>query len=275
MMIGATLVSMTIIKAARSAGGRLAAALLVGVVGMAPAAAQDWQVGGVAVVKPTYEGSDEYEVVGAPFVAPGFGAGQGRVSFNGLDDLRFRAWRASGFEFGVLGGYTFGRDEDDGDLLRGLGDVDGGLILGGYAGYRVGNLLLDASYHHIVTGDDTGYFLRFGGEVSYTPISRFKLKFRVGTTYADDNYMASYFGVTSAQSAASAANLAAFSTEADFKDVFIKSSATIKLSDRWTLLAGAGYKRLIGDAGDSPIVESEDQFTGTLGLTYKFNWSRR
>jgi MipA family protein len=42
------------------------------------------------------------------------------------------------------------------------------------------------------------------------------------------------------------------------------------LDERWTAKATVGYSRLIGDAADSPIVESENQFTGLLGLSYKF-----
>lgn len=233
-----------------------------------------WTVGGVAVVKPKYEGSKDYEVVGAPFAFPHFGASSGAFSFNGPDDLRFRFYQSYGFEAGVLGGYSFGRDDDDGRRLIGLGDVDGGLVLGGYVGYRMGIALFDVSYHHIVTGDDTGYLIRFGGVVEQDVAPGTKLKLRAGTTYADDNYMASYFGITAAQAAASAASLPAYAADAGLKDVFVNASMSIDLTNNWTLLAGAGYKRLVGDAADSPIVESEDQFTGSLGLTYKFSWTR-
>jgi outer membrane scaffolding protein for murein synthesis (MipA/OmpV family) len=36
-------------------------------------------------------------------------------------------------------------------------------------------------------------------------------------------------------------------------------------------MVGGSYSRLIGDAGDSPVIETEDQFTGTLVLTYTLN----
>ena len=47
-------------------------------------------------------------------------------------------------------------------------------------------------------------------------------------------------------------------------------------SDRITLYGDAGYRRLVGDAADSPIVKragSENQFTAGLGLTYRFSWN--
>ena len=251
---------------------RLVAILGLLAVATTPALAQQWTIGGVAVVKPTYEGSDDYEVVGAPIIFPNFGGASGNFAFNGLDDIRYRFLNHQGFEAGVLGGYTFGRDEDDGDLLRGIGDVDGGLILGGYVGYRVGPALFDVSYHHVATGDDSGYYLRIGGTVEQRLSPTVKMKLRAGTTYADSSYMDSYFGISAAQSANSFANLAQYAADDGFKDVFVNANMKIDLTQRWSLLAGAGYKHLIGDAADSPIVESESQFSGSLGLTYKFSW---
>ena len=238
------------------------------------AAATELKVGGVAIVKPTYEGSDSYEVVGAPFAFPVFGAtSNGTVSFNGADDVRFRLLNEQGFEAGPLAGYAFGRDEGDGDLLGGLGDVDGGVIVGGYLGYRIASLFFDVSYHHIVNGD-TGGFLRLGVTNTYRVSPRFSTKLRVGATYADDDYLSDYFGISAAQAATSTAGLAAYDTSAGFKDVHVKLSATYDIDNRWTLTGSAGYKRLIGDAADSPVVESEDQFSASLGVTYRFSFNR-
>ena len=238
------------------------------------ASATDLKVGGIGIVKPTYEGSDAYEVVGAPFAYPVFssaGTSTGTFSFNGADDVRIRVLNQHGFEAGVLGGYAFGRDEDDGLLLRGLGDVDSGFIVGGYLGYRISGLLLDASYHHIVSGDNTGGYFRIGASNKYQVTDRFSAKVRVGATYADGDYMDDYFGVTAAQSEASVASLSTYNTSAGFKDVHANLSGTLDLTNRWALIGGVGYKRLVGDAADSPIVESEDQFSATLGMTYRFS----
>lgn len=249
-----------------------AGALLVGL--SANAAATDVKVGGIGIVKPTYEGSDSYEVVGAPLIFPVFSAtSSGTLSVNGADDVRLRLLNQGGFEAGVLGGYAFGRDDGDGLLLRGLGDVDGGLIAGGFLAYRIGGTSLDVSYHHIVSGD-TGGFFRLGASHEFRMSPQLKTKVRVGTTYADDDYMQDYFGITAAQAATSVAGLTAFNADAGFKDVHVLLGATYDLTDRWTLMGGVGYKRLIGDAADSPVVESEDQFSATFGVTYRFSLNR-
>ncbi len=232
-------------------------------------------VGGVVGVKPKYEGSDEYEAFGFPVIFPKFGGGVGsRVTVRGADDVRFRLFEAGGFEMGPLAGYAFGRDDDDGDRLLGLGDVDDGFVAGAYGAYSAGPFLFDVSYHHIVSGDDDGALLRFSGSYRKVWSPLFATTLRAGATYADDNYMDSYFGITAVQSANSVARLGTYEADAGIKDVFVSLGATWDITDRITLKATGKYARLVGDAADSPIVESEDQFTGLLGATYRFDLGR-
>ncbi len=230
------------------------------------------QAGGIAVVKPKYEGSKDYEVVGAPIVGPAGGDGNGVVQFKGVDDLRFRLLDHAGFEAGPLVGYRFDREEDDADRLNGLGDVDGGVVAGGFVAYRMGVLKPFLSYHHQVTGDDTGGIARLGLEARLPMFERFKVIATGGVTWADDDYMQSYFGVTAAQNIAS--GLAVFDAEAGVKDVFLGVSADVPIAERWSLKLSGRYTHLLGDAADSPIVETESQWQGGIGLTYRFNVAR-
>lgn len=240
------------------------------------------QVGGGALIKPKYEGSDEYDVYGFPIIIPDF-SGDSQFSFfkkyveiNGADDVRFKLLNQGGLTAGPLAGYTFGREEDDGDKLAGLGDVDEGLIVGGFVAYsfdvNASKFTLSSSYHQQVTGDEDGYLLRFSAGVERPVNDRLKIKAKVGTTYADDEYFQTNFGVTSQQSLNSQANLAAFDADAGFKDVFVSLGTDLQLSESWKLIANVKYSRLLGDAEDSPVIETEDQFTGLIGLTYKFDW---
>ncbi|MDX2308434.1 MAG: MipA/OmpV family protein [Hyphomicrobium sp.] len=234
------------------------------------------RAGGVVFVAPKYEGSDEYEVLGFPMIAPsgsGFGD-DGVVQFRGPDDLRFRVLNFSGFEAGPLVGYRFDREEDDADRLEGLGDVDGGVVLGGYAAYRLGFVKPFVSYNHAVSGDETGGLLKFGAE-SVAPVWHgVTAKVAAGATYADDDYMNAFFSVTPAQSANSAAGLGVYDAEAGIKDVFVGFSSDVPLSERWTLMLMGRYAHLVGDAAESPIVESDSQFMAGVGLTYRFGFGR-
>jgi outer membrane scaffolding protein for murein synthesis (MipA/OmpV family) len=251
-----------------------------------PAAAQErsdlfgfagtaWQVGGFAFVTPKFEGSKSYDVLGFPFIAPaGFGQGGSSIDIRGADDVRFRLIQNNGFEAGPLAGYRFGRDQDDAFRLRGLGDIDGGLVVGAYAGYRTGPWFFSASYHQQVTGDDSGGLVRLAIDHTLVLTPHTKLVTSLGTAYASSDYMQTFFGVTAAQSAASLAGLPQFNASAGFKDVSLGATATIDLDPRWTLYLTGRYTRLIGDAADSPVIETENAFFGGVGLSYKFDLGR-
>lgn len=246
----------------------------------APAPAEEWgitgvKVGGIAIVQPTFEGSNNYEVVGFPFAFPVFsGGGPGifsRFEAKGLDDVRFKLIERDGFVAGPLGGYNMGRDEDDDDHLEGLGDVDGGVVAGGFVGYRIGPVLFDTSFHNTF-GDDGGFLLRFGAEIERPLRERLMLTARLGATYADEDYMQNYFGVNAVQAGNS--GLTEFDADAGFKDVFAEVGLKAQLDANWEARASVRYSRLLGDAADSPIVETEDQFTTLLGVSYKFDLGR-
>jgi outer membrane scaffolding protein for murein synthesis (MipA/OmpV family) len=193
---------------------------------------------------------------------PGFFS---RIDARGLDDVRFKAIDRAGFTAGPLVGYNLGRDEDDGDLLEGLGDVDGGVVAGGFIGYQLGPIGLDASFHNTF-GDDGGFLIRLSAAIERPIHERLMLTGRVGATYADDDYMENYFGVAFATPL-----VPAFEADSGFKDVFVEVGLKADLDANWSVRGNLRYSRLIGDAADSPIVESEDQFTGLVGLTYKFD----
>jgi outer membrane protein len=232
----------------------------------------DWsvtgvRVGGILNVKPKYEGSSEYEVGGLPFIFPVISGGSGssgffsRVESRGLDDVRFALLRRDGFIAGPVVGYSLGRDEDDGDLLEGLGDIDGGAVAGGFVGYRWGTFQIDAAYRQFFD-DSEGYLIDFNAKVVRPINERLSFTGSIGATYADENYMDTYFGA------------GAFVADAGFKDVHVEIGLKAELSERWAAQAGVRYSRLLGDAADSPIVEDENQWEGTVGLSYKFDFGR-
>jgi len=230
------------------------------------------QGGGFVAVSPKYEGSNEYRVIGAPFIAPANLNPSGFVQFKGPDDVRFRVLNLYGFEAGPVLGYRFDRDQDDADRLNGLGDVDGGLLVGGFGAYNFGPIKAFASYATQVTGDETGGVLRFGGEGRFNLTPAIIMTATVGATWADDDFMDSYFGVTAAQAGRS--GLTQFDAESGVKDVYVGLAGDVALDARWTLKLSGRYSRLVGDAADSPVIETENQFFGGLGLTYKFTLPR-
>jgi outer membrane scaffolding protein for murein synthesis (MipA/OmpV family) len=220
-----------------------------------------WQAGAFVYVSPSFEGSKSYDVIAFPFVAPAGLGTEGFIQIKGVDDVRLRLFQAGGLELGPLAGYRFGRDGDDVDNAA-VGDVDGGLVVGGFATYRTGPFALSVSYHHQATGDDTGGLVRLGAEHTMRLSPTVKLTTGVGTNYATEDYMDAFFAAPG------------YNPDAGFKDVFVGATAAIDLSERWSLLLIGRYAHLIGDAADSPVVETESQLYGGLALSYKFDWTR-
>lgn len=236
---------------------------------------REWSVGGMVLVSPRYEGSKDYRVIGFPMIFPsGLNTGDGYVQFRGPDDLRLRLFNLHGFEAGPLIGWRFGRDEDDGDRLRGLGDVEGGFVAGAYAAVTLGMIKPFISYHHQLSGDDTGGLVRLGVEAKVPVAPRVQVRATLGTSIADKDYMAAYFSVTPTQSLASLAGLPVYDAGAGIKDVFFGLNAEVPINRDWTLRLSGRYTHLVGDAADSPIVETESQFSGGIGLTYRFGGAR-
>jgi outer membrane protein len=89
---------------------------------------------------------------------------------------------------------------------------------------------------------------------------------------ADRKYQRAYFGVTPA--VAVRTGLPIFDPRAGVRAVGATAGLVHQFSRVWGMTGYAGYDRLSGDAGRSPIVRrfgSRDQFSAGLGLTYTFN----
>jgi outer membrane protein len=250
-----------------------------------PEAGRSITLGGSVIVKPKYEGSDEHEYIPIPIIVPRFSDTPGedqstfkkfrkRVNFRGLDDIRIRVLGGERLQLGAVTGYITNRDQNDGDQLRGWGDVEGGLVLGAYSGFSVGAIQFDAAILEKVTGDESGFEMRFGVETTQQLTERTTVVARIGTTFGSEDYMQTYFGVTPTQAARSKAGLPVYFADAGIKDVFLAVGATVDLNDRWLLKAGGRYGRLLGEAADSPVIETENQLSGVLGLGYRFNLPR-
>lgn len=267
------------------------ASLFAAVFATAPARATDGLIpaglvvtlGAQAIAQPKYEGGKDYEVNAAPIIKfsganlfPAFL----RVDARNINDIGLGLLNFGGFSAGPAVGYRFDREEDDGRLLRGLGDVDGGFLVGGFARYdfKLSNWQETKAYGRVsyltqVSGDeDTGGILRLQGGVDSKLAPSLFLKSFAAVEFADDDYMQTYFGVTAAQSARS--GLGQFSPDAGAKSFHIGTTAEYEFAPTWTVTAGIEYARLIGDAADSPVVEQEDYVIGRLGLSKAFTIGR-
>ena len=116
-----------------------------------------------------------------------------------------------------------------------------------------------------------GTLLIVGAGYSYGQHTDVNWNLKATMTFVNTNYMDTYFGVTSAQSSRS--GITAYNTKGGLKDLAINSIISRDFDRHWSLKGVVGYKRLLGDADASPLVDglgSEHQFQFGVGLAYKF-----
>ncbi|MCJ8141360.1 MipA/OmpV family protein [Ancylobacter sp. A5.8] len=224
----------------------------------------EWNVvlGGGALIAPKYEGSDEFDVQPIPFVTATLGE---HVKVDP------REVSVNLYSLGALGlsgqvGYDTGRKEDDSDHLRGLGDIDVGGVVGATLTYEMGPAEFYGSLERIIGGSD-GMQARLGVKLAHEA-GRFHLSADLSTTWADENYMEAYFGVTPLQAARS--GLPQYEIGAGFKRVDLDLSATYAVTEHWLVRGEIGLGYLLGDVADSPVVQEAFQPSAMVLIGYRF-----
>jgi outer membrane scaffolding protein for murein synthesis (MipA/OmpV family) len=102
-------------------------------------------------------------------------------------------------------------------------------------------------------------------------ISRLHGQIEASVVWADDDYTQSYFGVAAAQ--AQASGLRQFTAEGGVKDVGVAASLHYLINEHWSITGRLAYRRMLGDAADSPLVEdfgSQNQASGAVIASYSF-----
>jgi MipA family protein len=233
-----------------------------------PTDGRSWQfrVGVLAVAGSEFDGSDDYDVKAVPYA---------RVAYKDWVVLRGRSIEANlvnthGLRIGPLLRTRGGRDEDEADFLNGFGDVDRAWEAGGFLRLSRGPLRLRVRAAHDVADAHDGLVVDINGGIQL-PMENPWLILRAGATWADSDYMGSFFGVNADQS--TRAGIASFSAGAGFKDAGVSISSRCPIGEHISAVISFGYRRLLGDAADSPIVSDfgdADQFFGTVGAIYSF-----
>lgn len=226
---------------------------------------RNWSLvlGAGAIYEPEYEGGDEFKVQPIPVVIFTYGEWL-EIDPRGVMITPFRH---NGFALAAKIGYEGGRDEDDADRLKGLGDIDFAATVGARASYDWNGLELYASIDQTIDGSES-LIGTFGAEYQAPVTERLILGAGVEAVVANDKHMEAYFGVNAKQAARS--GLPEYKAEAGLKRVNASASATYLLSENWLVRGEASLGILTGDAADSPIVEEKLQPSASLFVGYKF-----
>lgn len=247
---------------------RAAPLALVALLAAAPARAGDnpgadliFDLGAAVLVKPKFEGAREALISPTPLFKLKYLRLPGLFTIGGGPDTGLSLWPA----FNIVGK----RDAAGTPYLRGLGDVDTAFELGVGASYTHGFVRGMAEVRRGFGGHE-GVVGVIGVDAIVKPVDRLTLEVGPRVTFADGEYMKTYFGVTAAQAAAS--GYRQFDARAGIKSIGIDSKMVYEFNDTWRGQLEAGYARLVGDAGKSPITArgSRDQYSLRIGATYRF-----
>lgn len=228
---------------------------------------------GIAAI-PEYEGADHHRFI--PLANGRIAKGERYIAVEGTA-ARANIVGAKGFEFGPVLNIGFGRDNDVEDkAVARLSEIDDAYELGAFGAVsfsagRQGTFRASLQGVSDVSNTHDGLILTAGASYS-TPIGKRTLfNIELMSSYVDDSYAETYFSVTPTGSAAS--GLSRFTAKAGLKDVGLSVTTSYQVADNWGIVGYAGYRRLLGDFADSPIVSrngSADQLSGGLGIAYSF-----
>jgi outer membrane protein len=218
---------------------------------------------------PDYEGSDDYRAVPWLFARVNWESGR-YLYFEGAT-LKANLVSSPTWRLGPVVRFIGERDNVDDKKVDNLKDVDAAVMVGGFAGFDIDRCSAFIQVVQDVSGSNDGLVATLG--VGYTmPIDDRTLVALSGTiNYANGEYMSTYFGIDSSDSARS--GLKTFNADAGIKDVGVGVLLQYYPWDHVGFRALAKYTRLVDDAEDSPVVDDrgdENQLLGGLMVTYRF-----
>ncbi len=231
-------------------------------------------VGGGVDVAPRYSGSDEnrvstalvldYSMRNGFFVSSTRGLGYG----NNLGNVDYSA--ALSYRTGRKDHNVDSDDMNDGsDYLRGMGNIKGSALGVVGLGYNFTPWLSAQLQAEVPFSQrDNGAALHVGIVSPLYHSPKNSVTMALTSSWGTNDYMQTYYGVSASQSAASGftqydagSGIYAWSLNLDW---------THNFTERWSVVADAGYTQLAGDARNSPIVQRKSSPTGSLKVTYRF-----
>lgn len=225
-------------------------------------------------VAPRYSGSDEnrvstalvldYSMRNGFFVSSTRGLGYG----NNLGNVDYSA--ALSYRTGRKDHNVDSDDMNDGsDHLRGMGNIKGSALGVVGLGYNFTPWLSAQLQAEVPFSQrDNGAALHVGIVSPLYHSPKNNVTMALTSSWGTNDYMQTYYGVSAPQSAASGftqydagSGIYAWSLNLDW---------THNFTERWSVVADAGYTQLAGDARNSPIVQRKASPTGSLKVTYRF-----
>ena len=227
---------------------------------------------------PDYIGSDDYMGGAAPF----FKWTPEKTEYYAMliaTQLYVNLANHPTFRIGPTVNYRFGRDDDVEDsMVKKMEEIEGAFEAGAFVGYEwkdsqnpLHRWGITLDFLADVSGEYDGYLISAQARY-WLPVHKMaEIGIAVGTTYADDNYTETYFGVNQKDSDRS--GLPMFKAESGFREVRVIPSVVMHFSPQWHAGIGVRYARLMDDAENSPVVDDRgDANQWIYGLAVAYTW---
>ena len=222
-----------------------------------------------ARLAPDYIGSDDYRLLPSGSISlsrrgaePSLGPPDDGVSVGLIG--------GSGWTAGLSARWRSARDNEYD--LEGFEEVDWAVEAGGYVNlWPVDWLRVRAELRHGLGG----HHAWVADLAADAVLRRSKWVVSAGPrlSWGDDGFTRTYFSVDPIEAASSPFGIAPYAPDGPALAAGVQASAERRLSRHWSVTAVANYRRLLGDAADSPVVVdlgSRDQFSTTLSVRYWF-----
>jgi len=177
-----------------------------------------------------------------------------------------------GFGFRTSIRYVAARSALDYPELTGLEDIDQTVELGAGVTFERPGFLLFTDLRYGVIGHEA-LVAEAGADLILRPDPQWVLRVGPRMLFGSDDYAATYFGVTAAESLASGDDLAAYEARGGLVSAGVEAGFTYQINDLWAVEGAVNWSQLQGDAAESPIAlqGSTEAVSAYLGITRRFN----
>ena len=253
---------------------RLVGLLLALLLAASPVWALDGLVELGVGMAPDYEGSED--TTGVPMFMFQHNYDSGRFFKLMGPNLKVNLLANKQYSLGPVLNYRFERDDVDNDRVDDMDKVDAAFEAGVFGGVNINNVLLGVELLADVSDEHDGFLAQVNAGYRWKATPELTITPGVFLTYADDDYMDTYFGVNSGNRGSNLpSSLPDYSADSGLKDVGLNLVAHYTPWEQWGIMGMFSYKALLNDAKDSPIVDDEgDDKQVMLGLMVTYRWSR-
>lgn len=225
----------------------------------------NYEAGAGVMYGPAYEGSDKYKAMPLPNFSVDYE--DGLFFANVFDGIGSYPIQGEDYKLGASVGFAFGRDEkDDRKNLRGMGDIDMSPTANLMGEYSFGPIQLSGKLSQ--GNEDYGMTAEFDIGTMFPVSDGLMLMGKVGTTWADEDHMNSYFGVSGIQAVRS--GYGRYQAESGIKSFGVDIGGFYAVTEDIDLMVMMSADQLVGDAADSPITKEDFQPSVFTAISYKF-----